>query len=89
MCTIQNFTTLSPLFASVTATLTKMTRGHIHGQVRGGHKICWKHFYPKAKDAAVASFDGGIFVLIQCNPSNKKVAYLKVVFGSLFVVSHG
>ena len=58
MCTVRNFTTLSPLFASVTACLTimtfsftswgttwsiqKITWQHTHGQVRGGHKICHK-----------------------------------------------
>ena len=66
MCMIKNFTTLYPLFASVTACLTTTTFSftswgpheavsRLHestcdGQVRGGHKICQKHFYPKAKD---------------------------------------
>ena len=30
----------------------------------GGHKICQKHFYPKAKDATVESFNCGMFVLL-------------------------
>ena len=61
---IWNFTTLFPLFASLTAHLTittfnftswGTTSQQIHGQVQGGHKRCQTHVYPKAKDASAAS----------------------------------
>ena len=34
----------------------KQSIDYMTAQVRGYHKICWKYFYPEAKDAAVASF---------------------------------
>ena len=70
MCTIRNFITLSPLFASVTSWGTReafnklhdSTSQRIHSQVQEGLTICRKHFYPETKDAAAAPFDGGMFV---------------------------
>ena len=73
----QEFLYIFPLFAGVTALLTIMTEAvnrlheetsqQIHGQVQGNHKVCRRHLYPKAKDAALYCYNvtvAGTFVIL-------------------------
>ena len=81
MCTIRNFTTLSPLFASVTAHLTKQPSVSPHEvpheAVNRLHDITYMAKYKEAIKyvflkyvgifclGMVAPFDGGMIILIQ------------------------